>query len=74
MCTLGRKRLRMTPNKDFALLVGKAFLQETHQGHRDAAIAFGRAFLLALGKQGIDETPHTPPMHHKHHAENPVHA
>lgn len=40
----------------FALLVGKAFLMELDEGHRDAAIAFGRAFLLALGMQGPSES------------------
>ena len=39
----------MTPNRDFALLVGKAFLRELEADNRDGAIAFGRAFLLALG-------------------------
>jgi len=63
----------MTPNKDFALLVGKAFLQELHEGHRDSAIAFGRAFLIALGKEGVEEKHHAPLMHHKSHAAtNPV--
>jgi hypothetical protein len=42
----------MKKDQRFALLVGKAFLQEIQAGHRDTAIAFGRAFLLALGKQG----------------------
>ncbi len=39
----------MRKDERFALLVGKAFLQEIQAGHRDNAIAFGRAFLLALG-------------------------
>ena len=48
-----RKELNtMTPNKDFALLVGKAFLRELEAKNRDGAIAFGRAFLLALGHRG----------------------
>jgi hypothetical protein len=42
----------MKKDKRFALLVGKAFLTELHEGHRDTAIAFGRAFLLALGREG----------------------
>ncbi|UCE45459.1 MAG: hypothetical protein JSU93_00760 [Methanobacteriota archaeon] len=42
----------MTANKDFALLVGKAFLRELEAGNTDGAIAFGRAFLLALGHKG----------------------
>ncbi len=44
----------MTADKQFALLVGKAFLHEVQAGNRDGAIAFGRAFLLALGKRGPD--------------------
>jgi hypothetical protein len=42
----------MKKDKRFALLVGKAFLMELQDGHRDTAIAFGRAFLLALGREG----------------------
>ena len=42
----------MTKDARFALLVGRAFLQELEAGRRDTAIAFGRAFLLALGKEG----------------------
>ena len=42
----------VTPNRDFALLVGKAFLRELEADNRDGAIAFGRAFLLALGHKG----------------------
>ena len=42
----------VTANKDFALLVGKAFLRELEVGNTDGAIAFGRAFLLALGHKG----------------------
>ncbi len=42
----------MTGDKDFALLVGKAFLREVEQGHTQSATAFGRAFLLALGMKG----------------------
>ena len=44
----------MKKDTRFALLVGKAFLKEIEEGHRDTAIAFGRAFLLALGRQGPD--------------------
>lgn len=43
----------MKKDRRFALLVGKAFLQEIQAGHRDTAIAFGRAFLLALGNDGV---------------------
>ncbi|OGS56926.1 MAG: hypothetical protein A3K60_01925 [Euryarchaeota archaeon RBG_19FT_COMBO_56_21] len=42
----------MAKDTEFATLVGKAFLHELDMGHRDSAIAFGRAFLLALGMQG----------------------
>jgi hypothetical protein len=42
----------MMKNKDFAVLVGKAFLYETSIKNRDSAVAFGRAFLLALGAEG----------------------
>ncbi len=42
----------MKKDTRFALLVGKAFLMELEEGHKDTAIAFGRAFLLALGRQG----------------------
>ncbi|HJX04260.1 MAG TPA: hypothetical protein VJ489_00410 [Thermoplasmata archaeon] len=43
-------------NKDFALLVGRAFLHELEVGHKESAVAFGRAFLLALGMRGPEET------------------
>ena len=42
----------MIKNKDFAVLVGRAFLYEIDVGDRDSAVAFGRAFLLALGMDG----------------------
>ncbi|HUV60581.1 MAG TPA: hypothetical protein VMW71_00230 [Thermoplasmata archaeon] len=42
----------MVENREFALLVGKAFLRELHTSNTDGAIAFGRAFLLALGNKG----------------------
>ena len=44
--------MSMMKNKDFAVLVGRAFLYETSIGNRDSAVAFGRAFLLALGMEG----------------------
>ena len=47
-------------NKDFAVLVGKAFLKELDAGRVDSAIAFGRAFLLSLGMRGPEE----PDTHH----------
>ena len=46
--------MTMIADKQFALLVGKAFLHEVQSENRDGAIAFGRAFLLALGKRGPD--------------------
>jgi len=46
----------MANDKDFAVLVGRAFLKEIQVGHRDNAIAFGRAFLLSLGMRGPEET------------------
>ena len=48
----------MEANKEFAVLVGRGFLQEINAGHNEAAIAFGRAFLLALGMKGPDEDRH----------------
>lgn len=45
----------MTRDKDFALLVGKAFLREVERGDTQSAIAFGRAFLLSLGMKGPAE-------------------
>jgi hypothetical protein len=46
----------MSENKEFAVLVGKAFLHEIEASHKEAAIAFGRAFLLALGMKGPEQT------------------
>lgn len=45
----------MSKNRDFAVLVGRAFLHEIESGHRDSAIAFGRAFLLALDMRGPED-------------------
>ncbi len=42
----------ITADREFALLIGKAFLRELQVGSRDQTIAFGRAFLLALGNKG----------------------
>jgi len=50
----------METNKEFALLIGKAFLREVDEGHIDSAVAFGRAFLLSLGMKGPDNTEHSP--------------
>lgn len=46
----------MSENKEFAVLVGKAFLHEIEASHKEEAIAFGRAFLLALGMKGPEQT------------------
>jgi hypothetical protein len=46
----------MVENREFALLVGKAFLRELQTGNTDGAIAFGRAFLLAIGKKGPESS------------------
>jgi hypothetical protein len=48
--------ISMSENKEFAVLVGKAFLHEIEASHKEAAIAFGRAFLLALGMKGPEQT------------------
>lgn len=58
----------MKKDQRFALLVGKAFLAETEAGHRDTAIAFGRAFLLALGRQGPSTVEEYPALHGKEHS------
>ncbi len=61
----------MTENKEFAVLVGKAFLREIEVDHKESAIAFGRAFLLALGMKGPEQTHHrlyTMQTHHKLYA------
>ncbi len=42
----------MSEDKEFAVLVGKAFLHEINEGHTESAVAFGRAFLLSLGMKG----------------------
>jgi len=42
----------MKEDREFAMLVGKAFLREVEARRTERAIAFGRAFLLALGKTG----------------------
>jgi len=43
-------------NKEFAVLLGRAFLAELGAGRTESAIAFGRAFLLSLGMKGPEET------------------
>jgi len=49
----------MEKNKEFAVLVGRAFLREVETGDRESAVAFGRAFLLLLGMKGPDEIEKT---------------
>ena len=56
-------------NKEFALLVGKAFLRELETGNTDSAIAFGRAFLLALGMRGPETTENGAAMNGKGHSQ-----
>ena len=50
----------MEKNKEFAVLVGRAFLREVDAGNMESAVAFGRAFLLSLGMKGPDESEKTP--------------
>jgi len=50
----------MEKNKEFAVLVGRAFLREVEAGHTESAVAFGRAFLLSLGMRGPAESEKTP--------------
>lgn len=57
----------MKKDKRFALLLGKAFLQENQAGHRDTAIAFGRAFLLAMGYEGPSNIDELPAVHGRNH-------
>lgn len=60
----------MEANKDFALLVGRAFLHELEEGDTEAAIAFGRAFLLALGARGPDTSEKHPFASSGHQSEH----
>ncbi len=62
----------MKKDTRFALLLGKAFLQEVQDGHRDTAIAFGRAFLLALGKEGPTGEDGFNPLNGKGHSQTMV--
>jgi hypothetical protein len=59
----------MRKDKRFALLVGKAFLQELEAGHTDSAIAFGRAFLLSLGYKGVSGEDTYPALNGKDRGE-----
>ena len=45
----------MKADNEFALLVGKAFLHELDAGHTESAVAFGRAFLIAIGCKGPEQ-------------------
>lgn len=60
----------MEANKDFALLVGRAFLHELDEGNTEAAMAFGRAFLLALGMKGPDADENSRFAHNRDHSEH----
>lgn len=63
------KELNEVANKEFALLVGKAFLRELETGNTDSAIAFGRAFLLALGMRGPETAENGAAMNGKGHSQ-----
>ena len=62
----------MEMNKEFAVLVGKAFLQQLDEGHTEAAVAFGRAFLLALGIKGPEDSDRSPFAHGRTYGEHLV--
>jgi hypothetical protein len=59
----------ITADREFALLVGKAFLSELQGGSTDTAIAFGRAFLLALGKRGPEAAEGDAELNGRGHSE-----
>ncbi len=60
----------MKKDKEFAVLVGRAFLRELEAGETEKAIAFGRAFLLSLGMTGPLEGGCDPLPRCRHCAEN----
>ena len=62
----------MKTDKEFAVLVGKAFLQELGAGETDKAIAFGRAFLLSLGMTGPEACEESSLPRNGHCSENLV--
>ena len=64
----------MAADKEFALLVGKAFLREVESGNTESAIAFGRAFLLALGHRGPEPSENGVEMNGRGHQESYAHA
>jgi len=60
----------METNKEFATLVGRAFLREIDAGNTESAIAFGRAFLLALGMRGPVDSSRSPFAHGRTYGEH----
>ena len=64
------RSFRMKKDKEFAVLVGKAFLRELEAGETDKAIAFGRAFLLSLGMAGPDASEESSLPRSGHFSEN----
>ncbi len=60
----------MEKNKEFAVLVGKAFLREVEAGNKESAVAFGRAFLLSLGMKGPEESDKTTYENGRQHGEH----
>lgn len=64
------RSFRMKKDKEFALLVGRAFLRELEAGETDKAIAFGRAFLLSLGMAGPDASEENSLPRSEHCSEN----
>jgi|GEM_PF-1620852 len=60
----------MKKDKEFAVLVGKAFLRELEAGETDKAIAFGRAFLLSLGMAGPEAIEEDSMARNGHCSEN----
>ena len=64
----------MAADKEFALIVGKAFLRELNSGNTESAVAFGRAFLLALGKRGPEPSENGVAINGKDHQEQFVQA
>ena len=61
-------------DREFALLVGKAFLREIQGGNTDSAIAFGRAFLIALGEKDLSGSDDSAMANGKNHQAEWVHA
>jgi hypothetical protein len=59
----------MDEDRRFAVLVGRAFLHELEIGHTESAVAFGRAFLLSLGKKGPEGKEFSPLGHGRQYGE-----